>query len=422
LPLSIRGQFNASYGHQGADLTGTLFTVTIDPDNGLASGEGFLLNDEFGRRYARALHLQAMKGNSVDLADIEYRIDGDPWFDDDYTIIFTKANLAATTGVMTPAFGDAYGEVDPLEDDELMASLVGDDPMVPLVAEFGEFTASIVLPDKMLVAISAAEEIMASGKAVDHAVFYTPEAAQPQKIVVTEDGRVYGHLGLWETCHDGVEGQCLMIPRPTDAYASFNKPGVLTNRGIVETGPIFAFGGHRKIGGKKPEDAYGGIENTWCDVRATEGVFGPWVSGIVRPGVADETVYAVRASRISGHWVGGKLKAIVSVNAEGFDVPGSGEQDGLALDLVAGFAAHVNDEGVTELVASFPGCAQSEQTETVEISLSDAERQRIVDEVVAALGDRVPDDGEIEVAITLSVDQQHADDLALAALIEADDD
>ena len=45
------------------------------------------------------------------------------------------------------------------------------------------------------------------------------------------------------------------------------------------------------------------VENAWCDVRVSEGVHGPWVSGRLRPGLSDETIYAVRASHISGHWV-----------------------------------------------------------------------------------------------------------------------
>ena len=144
----------------------------------------------------------------------------------------------------------------------------------------------------------------------------------------------------------------MRVPRPIDNYASFNKPGVLTDRGIVETGPIFAYGGHRPALGRSDlDDAYGGIENAWADVRVSIGRFGPWLSGIVRPGVPDEVVYAARASRISGHWVKGLLKAIVSVNAEGYDVPGSG---------FANYEFTTDDAGVCELVASFPACITEE--------------------------------------------------------------
>jgi hypothetical protein len=155
------------------------------------------------------------------------------------------------------------------------------------------------------------------------------------------------------------------VPRPTDGYASFNKPGPLTERGQVETGPIFAFGGHRPAKSAKTiEDAYGGIENAWADVRVTEGKFGPWLSGIVRPNTPDDVVYAVRASRISGHWVNGRLKAIVSVNAEGYDVPG------LNAEITAGFAFAAHDDSTVELVASFPDCVTAEEESLPQIGLS----------------------------------------------------
>jgi len=346
LPLSIRGQFSDNGGHDGAIITGALFEVTVDPKSGVLSGRGFLLNDENGRRHGRYIQTGAMSGNSVDLADVSARFEED-MDSGDYRVRFTKFNLAATTGVSKPAFSEAYAEVDEMSEDEMTASF--GDPMEELIASFDTFT--IALADDQIKPQGMDIDITASlGAVQDHGAFYIPETDKAQKIVVDAEGRVYGHLGLWESCHDGIVGRCTRIPRPNDNYASFNKPGVLTEKGIVETGPIFAYGGHRPANGAESlEDAYGSIENAWADVRITEGRFGPWLSGIVRPGVNDETVYAARASRISGHWVGGKLKAIVSVNAEGFDVPGSGFAS-------APFAFTTSDEGIGELVASFPTC------------------------------------------------------------------
>ena len=348
LPLSIKyaTKTSAMGGHDGAEISGTLFEVTIDPANGKVSGRGFLLDDENGRRHARLIHLGAMKGNSVDLAEVKARY-VESLENDDYWIEFYEYKLAATTGVSTPAFADAHAVVEPLSDDELIASL-GSGPLVAQEPEV--FWVNIIGAPE--------EEIVASGTLIaEFSEFYVPEADRPTKIVVDGNGLVHGHLALWESCHDGYSDRCMRVPRPTDAYASFNKAGVLTDRGQVETGPIFAFGGHRPSKSAATiEQAYGGIENAWCDVRVTEGQFGPWISGRVRPGVSDETVYAARASRISGHWVGGRLKAIVSVNAEGFDVPGSGAE----ADLVAGFAFATNDEEVVELVASFPACEETE--------------------------------------------------------------
>lgn len=348
LPLSIKAMFVQGIGgHVGSELSGTLFEVTIDPENGVASGRGFLLNDPVGRRHARAIHLKAMRGNSVDLADAKVEVQWD-FENDDIKIDIIESNLAATTGVSTPAFAEAYAEVDPLEDDELMASLIGDDPMEELVASYDEFTINLIDGARELTA-SLADTLVAFDD------FFIPEADHPQKVTIDEHGRVFGHPALWDSCWSDDVARCITPPRPTDNYASFNKPGVLTDRGIVECGPIMAYGGHRSLKGtkKSPVDAYGGMENVWADVRASVGRFGPWVSGRVRPGVEDETIYAARASQISGHWLGDKLKVIVSCAVGAYDVPGSGLS-------TTPFSFTTDETGVTELVASFPPCIDAD--------------------------------------------------------------
>lgn len=375
LPLTIKFQSQtADWGHVGAEVSGGLFEVTIDPANNLMSGRGFLLDDEFGRRHARLVYTGAMRGNSVDLAEVRARLVED-LDSGEYWIEFHEFKLAATTGVATPAFADAHAVVDELSDDELMASW--GDPMQPLVVDFGEFRVNIIgEPDVELTASTAAP----------FDAFYRPESDIPHKIIVDAELNAYGHLALWESCWSGEETRCLRPPRPRDNYASFNKPGVLTERGIVETGPIFAYGGHRPARSAPTiEQAYGGIENSWCDGRVIEGKHGPWFSGRVRPGTPDDVVYAARASRISGHWVNGFLKAIVSVNAEAFDVPGSGI-DG---ELAAGFGFATNDVGITELVASFPDCAETPpQNQLVFNFSSDTDLNRIGDIVAAIAGEK----------------------------------
>lgn len=334
LPLSIMFQSKTSYGHDGADLVGALHEVTVDGNN--VSGLGYLLNSSVGKRAALAVKTGAMRGNSVDLADVQGHIKFDETTED-LEIRFTKSNIAATTIVATPAFAAAHAVIDDerlsAEDDEIVASLAGSE----LVCE-GSFEIRIQGPD----------ELTASGAIVQPSeAFFVQEPDGPQKIVITDEGWVYGHLALWNSCHGGFEDRCLSVPRPVDGYASFNKPGIATDIGIVETGPIFLMGGHAY--GDDLEKAYGGIENAWADVRVTAGKLGPWLSGVVRPGISDEMLYAARASRISGHWKQGKLRAIVSVNAEGFDVPGSGE-------MVASFQMDA-DGRVDDLVASYQPCS-----------------------------------------------------------------
>lgn len=430
LPLSIRMQHVDSYGHDGAVVTGALHEVTIDPEGTVLSGRGFLLDNEEGRKHALYAVTKSMKGNSADLADISARWEMDMDSYDEW-VRFTKFNLAATTGVCVPAFKDATMEVTSeilaaacAGIDEIMASIAAN-PMDEVVCEFETFDIHIDvtqpgqdIPPELLASMSATK--------MAYAAFHRPEAEVPHKIIVDEAGHVFGHLALWNSCHSGDLANCIMAPRPADGYASFNKPGVLTERGIVETGPIFAYGGHRRSKGQPTlDEAYGGIENAWADVRLTEGIHGPWISGVVRPGVEDTVVYAARASRISGHWLSGKLKAIVSVNVEAFEVPGTGPVDVLP-ELAAGFAFRMDEAGVVaELVASFPGCADPEPTaaESIEVKISiDEEALRAALQQLADGGNEVAAGLVEEMAATGSGDDDDEEQTTILLGLLLDDD
>lgn len=419
MPQSIRFQPCATSGHAGAFPSGTCFEVTIDPDTGEFSGRGFLLDDVNGRLHARMIHTQAQDRNSIDLGDVKARYEED-MSTGDYWIRFYQWKVGATTGVGTPAFAAAHFEVDALTPEELMASLLADDDeiMASLLQDpMEELVASVCPVDVHLIGApeipQTADELTASGAIIaPRAAFYEPEADHPQKIIITADRRVYGHLAVWETCHEGIASECVIVPRPSDGYVSFNQPGPLTERGQVQTGPIFAYGGHRRAGTAPTlEQAYGGIENAWCDVRVIEGKFGPWLSGVVRPDVSEETVYAARASRISGHWLGGKLKAIVSVNVEAYSVGGTIEDE-----LAAAFSFSLNDEGVSELVASFPPClegaADGSQQLTLVLNVDSLDPDTIATAVRDALGVTVTE---------APVDSSAGDGLLAALLLEEPD-
>jgi hypothetical protein len=252
---------------------------------------------------------------------------------------FLEWNVAATTIVGKPAFADAAFE---FPDDETLASAYADES--PLVVDFESFSYEFAAMDETTASVGLAP--------VPWADFHIPEADHPQKIVVDAEGRIFGHLARWDVPHDGFPDRLVRVPRPRDGYASFNQAGPLTELGQVETGPIFFAGGHPKkpLGNRDPFEAYGDVTNCWGDVRCSAGKFGPWISGRVRPGVDDATIYAARASRISGHWVGDRLRAIVSCNVEGFPVGGSGmsvasySEDGELLEMVASFVALPGEE------------------------------------------------------------------------------
>lgn len=350
LPLTIWGQFVNDMGHSSAVIIGALHEVTFDED-GVISGHGWLLDDENGRTAVKYLKTQSMRGNSVDLADVEAHYEWDEAADD-IAIRFTKWNIGGTTLVGRPAFKDAHATLG----EELVASWMAE--VEPLVVDL-PFSVSVGL---------ARPEVTASGAPTPPwELFHMPESPTPQPKFVGEPDEngfipVFGHLGLWNTCHEGLEGQCVIIPRPSDDYRGFNSADVLTDRGMVKTGPLFLTGGHPKAGTlsrMSVAEAYGGIENAWADVRITAGALGPWMSGYVRPGTPDDKVVAARASKISGHWLGSVLKAAVSVNVPGYEVA---ESFALAADGT-----------VAELVASFPSCFTDDDSPETEQRSDDAD-------------------------------------------------
>ena len=354
LPLTIYAQFVNDLGHGSAVIVGALHEVTFE--DGVASGSGWLLDDANGRQLVTYLKTGSLTGNSVDLAEVKAQYEFDE-SSEEISIRFTEWKLAATTFVGKPAFGTARGEL--LEDEELVASWMAESD--PIVIDL-PLSTNIVLHE---------DEITADAAPLPPWEMFhdVPEAAVPTKLFVGEEIEggwipVYGHLALWDSCHDGVEGRCTRVPRPDDNYASYNKPGVLTTKGMVGTGPIFLKGGHKTAPNGDYMDAYGDTDNAWADVRIVAGRLGPWLSGYVRPGIENSAVLAARASRISGHWKGARLKAIVSVNAEGFDVPG----DGFSINA---------DGFIDELVASFPEC-DFDDPEVIEDAITDTLRKHRV--------------------------------------------
>lgn len=339
LPRPIFSQEAQGMGHEGAVPAGRIDAIQFH-DDGNIEGWGWLLDNEAGRKAALHIATKVQFHGSMDLAETKVKLDIAETDDGNLELLidFTDWRIAAHTIVGKPAFADT-----PMELIEVTAALQDDG--TPLECEFSSFDVRTVGLEEELTAAAA----VADATVVPWADFHVPESENYQKIVIDSDLRVYGHLGLWDLPDD--VNPNVRVPRCIDGYASFNQSGPLTELGPVETGPIFFQGGHplKPLGGRNPYEAYGGVENAWCDVRVVAGRFGPWISGRVRPGVSDEVVYAARASRISGHWVGDRLRAIVSVNVPRFNVPGSGKFQESFYD------ATYDDEGkMLELVASFP--------------------------------------------------------------------
>ena len=341
MPLTISMQYIDDSGHMRSVPVGALHEIFFDGENKAVSGKGWLADTDDGHLAEIVILSKALAKNSVDLGKIAP--DGvnitehDDFWDDDFWIEveFVDYAIAKTTLVATPAFAKARGEMT----DEILAALGSDEPLIVDIAPSVSGHTDL-------------EEITAGATSLPSwDYFHRVESDIPHKIVTgTPDADgwipVYGHLAQWNVPHRGYDGRTVYAPRPRNAYREFNQPSVLTDRGQVEAGPIALYGGHVSLA-----DAANDPRNAWCDVKVSAGKHGPWVCGVVRPHVAasDADVYAARASRISGHWKAGDLCMIVSVNSEGFNVPGRGWEPAEEGELVAAFTP--TDEDV--IIAGF---------------------------------------------------------------------
>lgn len=161
--------------------------------------------------------------------------------------------------------------------------------------------------------------------------FVDPGFDGPCALTVADDGRVFGHLAVWGTCHTGrPDGVCVTPPVSSAGYAYFRTGYVRTMQGDdVPVGSITMGTGHAStMPGVSAASAAAHYEHTGAavvDVAAGEDGHGIWLAGALRPGVSAESVRELRGASLSGDWrnIGGSLElvAALAVNVPGFPVP-----------------------------------------------------------------------------------------------------
>src|SRR5690606_3077000 len=99
---------------------------------------------------------------------------------------------------------------------------------------------------------TALELTASMSKLPPYEYFFRPESDIPHKLMVDEPDEhgfvhIYGHLAQWGKPHTGIHGRTVYAPRATDNYSTFCQPGVLTDKGLANTGPITLLGGHASL-------------------------------------------------------------------------------------------------------------------------------------------------------------------------------
>jgi len=203
-------------------------------------------------------------------------------------------------------------------------------------------------------------ERVASGTTIDlahpPAAWFEPPTDGPHRLRVTDEGRVYGYVGTWDSCHiGGPANVCLTPPRSLTDYAYFLTGTLQTAEGDeIPVGQLTMDADHAslRISAASATAHYSNTAMAAADVTIGENEHGIWVAGALRPGLSDAQIRAFRASTPSGDWrkLRGNLEmvACLMVNTPGHAPPTEARvADGEMLALVA--SAVMVEDDVPEL-------------------------------------------------------------------------
>lgn len=158
--------------------------------------------------------------------------------------------------------------------------------------------------------------------------FNQAEPSGPQPLTFHPDGRVTGHLALWDQCHVGFLPECIR-PSKGDDFALFHTGAMETDDGAqVPIGKV-VFGTKHASTYDTPMAAaaqhYDDNGHVAAYVRATEGRHGIWLSGVRKNDLSPSELRDVRANPPSGDWrgTGGRLRlvAALAVPIPGYPIP-----------------------------------------------------------------------------------------------------
>lgn len=335
LPLPLRYVSSDVGAHDGAVVVGRITSIERQPNGQLIGKGDFDLGSPEGVEAHRQVDENLTNGISVDLDDVSFEVrvradlleggmeDGEdlPTDDegrailleinsDDEVRVTTSARIRAATIVAIPAFASAQ---------------------IHTTADEGTDAGEEDESDEEQPASLAASAVTAlDAYRPPAAWFENPNFNRVMPLTVTEDGRVFGHLAGWNTCHTShtAQGQCVLAPKSGSNYAYFNTGSMLTREGTeVDVGRITM--GTLHAGERlSPNATIAHYEDTGtvaAYVRAGEDQYGIWVAGVMAPGTTEEDRVRLRATPLSGDWRrirgGFELMAALAVNVPGFPVP-----------------------------------------------------------------------------------------------------
>lgn len=347
LPLTLMGMLETAWGHDGAKVSGRIDSITRVLDEMASAGE---LTSKFGiNELAPLIADRTVRGVSVDLAVLDYEI-RDPetgavltpeeeferWMEGEPTLFAVlESVIVGATVCPMPAIANAEialaasAGLDGTARAILASALEGRGISVsdvPVIRVFTPFDR----PAQLLVAAAPLVELAPPPRA--H--FEISEFPGNTPLTVTEPGedgwrRVFGHIATWDTCHVGIPGVCTTAPRShtTPPYALFHQAQVeVAEGGMIDVGNLMLATGHAGLAASRMDATkhYDKPDMVGARVRAVDGEYGIWVSGVVRSELTDAGLRELRENPPSGDWrsYNGRLEliAVCAVAVPGFPV------------------------------------------------------------------------------------------------------
>jgi hypothetical protein len=347
-PIPLRWKKEDAHGGMN-DVTVAVGTITnIRRVANRIEGEGvFDLGSEDGREAHRRVGAGMLKGISIDAdditdADIEFvwpenesEDAGDEadlfdmLFASPEKIVFHAGRIRAATLVDIPAFVEAYVGLTASGDATDAQLVLADDVDVP-----DSLVAAAVL-DEQVRRDTAKTTVHTAGTMPDVGLgapprewFANPKLSVPMNVIVTDEGRVYGHAAHWGECHIGHPEMCVTPPyEETHPYFATGEL-VCSDGSRVQVGQITLGTGHAPLpySAQRAAEHYDNTGACVADVCIGNDEFGIWIAGAVRPGLEPDRVREFRASgKVSGDWrrIAGSLRLVglLGVNVAGFQTP-----------------------------------------------------------------------------------------------------
>lgn len=165
--------------------------------------------------------------------------------------------------------------------------------------------------------------------------FETQEPPGEMPLTVTKEGRVYGHLATFSSCHVSFLPQCVPPPKSASNYAYFHVAEIDDAEGDTLTVGKLMFspdnGGHadRRLSASKASAYYDKTGMAAAYLRVVDGQHGIWACGSLNPDLTDaqreQMRRELRLNPPSGDWrpINGQYELIcgLAVAVPGFPVP-----------------------------------------------------------------------------------------------------